>query len=278
MNAHALADAGKPTVRIRGRQYPILLPSLARPAAAPRGRDHLAAGARAGRLRVPPLDRADPRRARHLRGARVRHRVPAPARASCGRRARCSPATASRSSCASRARSTATGGASTAGGSSPAPRPCRCSRSTSSASAAGTSSTRRTSGSCCASCARARPRRAARLLVGRRCRGWLLLALVIIVGGGARDPLAAAPARHRRHVLARRSRPAIGVLALSGHAMTARWHLGPGHRRLLLVGARHLARDPRLPLLHDHRPEDDPERALAAARLRGRHRRCSRRC
>ena len=41
--------------------------------------------------------------------------------------------------------------------------------------------------------------------------------------------------------------------------MTARWHVGPITGRLLLVGARHLAGDPRLPVLHDHRPEDDPD-------------------
>ena len=42
--------------------------------------------------------------------------------------------------------------------------------------------------------------------------------------------------------------------------MTASWHLGAGHRRLLLVGADHLARGPRLHVLHDHRPEDDSAR------------------
>ena len=41
----------------------------------------------------------------------------------------------------------------------------------------------------------------------------------------------------------------------------------PGRRRLLLVGPRHLARDPRLPLLHDHRPEDDPGERRAGARV-----------
>ena len=43
----------------------------------------------------------------------------------------------------------------------------------------------------------------------------------------------------------------------------------PDHGRLLLVGARHLAGDPRLPLLHDHRPEDDPLDPADADPLRG---------
>ena len=45
---------------------------------------------------------------------------------------------------------------------------------------------------------------------------------------------------------------------VTGHAMIGPLAPRPGHRRLLLVGARHLAGDPRLPVLHDHRPEDDP--------------------
>ena len=41
---------------------------------------------------------------------------------------------------------------------------------------------------------------------------------------------------------------------------------------VLLAGARLLARDPRLPLLHDHRPEDDPRRAGRAPGVRRRDR------
>ena len=43
-------------------------------------------------------------------------------------------------------------------------------------------------------------------------------------------------------------------------------------RLLLLAGADHLAGDPRLHVLHDHRPEDDSEAPGRAARLRDRHR------
>ena len=100
---------------------------------------------------------------------------------------------------------------------------------------------------------------------------WLALALVIIVTGGF-----AILARLELLRVARRFWVAfalgIGGLALAGHAMTARWHLGPDHGLLVLVGARHLARGARLLLLHDHRPEDGPARAAGADRLRGRAR------
>ena len=59
--------------------------------------------------------------------------------------------------------------------------------------------------------------------------------------------------------------------------MTARWHLGPIKGWELLADPRLLARDPRLPLLHDHRPEDDPEEPDGAARVRGRDRAARRR-
>ena len=54
---------------------------------------------------------------------------------------------------------------------------------------------------------------------------WMALALVIIVIGGLADPLAASPARDRRRLLGRLRRRNRGA-ALTGHAMTARWHLG----------------------------------------------------
>ena len=50
--------------------------------------------------------------------------------------------------------------------------------------------------------------------------------------------------------------------------MTAAWHLGPIGGAGPLVAARHLARDPRLPLLHDHRPADDPDERRGPAGLR----------
>ena len=69
-----------------------------------------------------------------------------------------------------------------------------------------------------------------------------------------------------------RSRAALGILALSGHAFSANWHLGPGRGRLLLEGADHLARGVHLPLVHDHRPEDGAGDRARPADLRGRDR------
>ena len=90
-----------------------------------------------------------------------------------------------------------------------------------------------------------------------------------------RDPLAAAAARDRRRVLARvrgRDRRARRERPRDDRALAPR----PDHGLLLLVGARHLARGPRLPLLHDHRPEDGAARA-AGARSSTRSRRAARR-
>ena len=61
----------------------------------------------------------------------------------------------------------------------------------------------------------------------------------------------------------------IGVLAARRPRDDRALARRPDHRLLLLVGARHLARGPRLPLLHDHRPEDDPGDDARADRLRG---------
>ena len=120
-------------------------------------------------------------------------------------------------------------------------------------------------------------RRAARVLVGADV-AWLALALAIIVAGGL-------AILSRLRLLGDRGRASgstfaagIGVLAASGHAMTARWHLGPDLGRVLLAGARVLARDPRLPLLHDHRPEDGPRRAASRAASTPSASGCSRRC
>ena len=77
MSAPAIA-AGKPTLRIGGTATPAAA-DAARPAPAPRVGDRHAAGARPRRLRLPALDRPDPRLARDLRGARGLDRVPPPA-------------------------------------------------------------------------------------------------------------------------------------------------------------------------------------------------------
>ena len=93
---------------------------------------------------------------------------------------------------------------------------------------------------------------------------WLALATAIIVAGGLAILSRLRAARRSPSASGSRSPPGSACSRRAGHAMTARWHLGPITGHPLLVGARHLARDPRLPLLHDHRPED------GAARPRGR--------
>ena len=57
----------------------------------------------------------------------------------------------------------------------------------------------------------------------------------------------------------------IAVIAASGHEMTARWHLGPITGFDFWQRARALARGDDLPLLHDHRPEDDAVGAASGA-------------
>ena len=137
-----------------------------------------------------------------------------------------------------------------------APPPSRCSRSTWSGSAERTSSTRRTSASSSASWSSARAAPSRSTSGGGRCRrGWRSRSRSSSLGG------LAILSRLRLLVIAvgvlarvrRRDRPARRHRARDDRALARR----PDHRRLLLVGARHLARDPRLPLLHDHRPEDD---------------------
>ncbi len=71
------------------------------------------------------------------------------------------------------------------------------------------------------------------------------------------DPPATAPRRDRRRLLARfrgRNRRARGQRAHDDGRLARRADRGCG----VLVAARLLAGDPRVPLLHDHRPEDDP--------------------
>ena len=118
--------------------------------------------------------------------------------------------------------------------------------------------------------ARQGPGGSARLLVGAdvrvaRPRG------VPDRGRRADDPLAAPPALHRRRVLAdvrRGNRGARGERSLDDRPLAPGADLGVG----LLVAARELAGDPRLPLLHDHGPPDDPARARGPAGLRGERR------
>ena len=66
-----------PALVIRGRALSGPAAEAVRPAAPPRRGDHLAAGARSGRVRLQPVDRPDPDRDRHLRRARGRDRLPA---------------------------------------------------------------------------------------------------------------------------------------------------------------------------------------------------------
>ena len=80
------------------------------------------------------------------------------------------------------------------------------------------------------------------------------------------DPLPPLPPPGRPLVLGRRSPSGSAILARPATQMTARWHLGPIGGFLVLVAARHLARDPGLPLLHDHRPEDGTPRRLGPRR------------
>ena len=93
-----------PALVIRGTGLPGAAAEAARSAAPPRGGDHLAPGARAGRVRLRAVDRPDPDRARHLRGARGRDRLPRQHVLDVARERDAHRATGSRSSCASRER------------------------------------------------------------------------------------------------------------------------------------------------------------------------------
>ena len=64
MSAPALAGVGTADAADPRHGVPGAAADAAGPAPAPRGRDHVAAGARPGRVRLQPLDRADPRLAR----------------------------------------------------------------------------------------------------------------------------------------------------------------------------------------------------------------------
>ena len=106
---------------------------------------------------------------------------------------------------------------------------------------------------------------------------WLALALAIIIGGGfailrrlrllhiAVTFWVTFVAEHRRD---RGERPR------HDRELARR----PGLGLVLLARSRLLARDPRLPLLHDHRPEDDPGAARPGAGSTRSRSGCSRRC
>ena len=97
---------------------------------------------------------------------------------------------------------------------------------------------------------------------------WLALALAIIVGGGFAILRRLRLLHIADHVLGhvrRQHRRARGERSRHDGALARR----PGLGLVLLARSRLLARDPRLPLLHDHRPEDDPGRARRAPGLRG---------
>ena len=205
---------------------PILLPIAPRPAAAPRGRDRLAAGARAGRVRLPSLDRADPRLAAHLRGARGRDRLPAPARdpvagerAAHRQRRRLHPPRAGDRArrLVEHARLVDLRGRRRRLAAlevpDPVPRPPRLQPLELRARAL-------------LPAARPGAGRPARVLVGADVASGSALALAIIVAGGL-----AILVRLRLLGIAVgfwvTFAACIAVLAASGHAMTARWHLGP---------------------------------------------------
>ena len=112
-----------------------------------------------------------------------------------------------------------------------------------------------------------KPRRAARLLVGPD----VAVARARVRGHHhrrARDPLAAAAAEDRGHVLAlvrRGRRGARGDGTCDDRALAPR----ADHGLRVLVGAAHVAGGPRLPVLHAHGSEDVAERPDCAHRVRG---------
>ena len=114
--------------------------------------------------------------------------------------------------------------------------------------------------------------RAARLLVGRRSTSALLAAYAVIIGGGL-----LITRRLRLLALAATFWLALsiglGLLAGSGHCMTANWAFAPVCGFDFWRVDRDLARGPDLPVLHDHRPQDRAGRAGRAGRVRHARRR-----
>ena len=227
MSAPAVV-AGRPIVRIRGTgEYPVSSPT----GCGIRRRLHLAAdrlapGVRADGVRVPALTAQILVSLLTCAVLEVANRPPGASRCSCGRRAPCLRETASPSSCVFPGRSTGIGGACTAGGSSRhrrrraaievRDRPPRAARFQPlehrprpllPVARAGARPTCWTSG-------------------GGRCRpGWRSRSAIIVVGG------LAILSRLRLLEIAVffwiAFAAGMAVLAASGHAMTARWHLGP---------------------------------------------------
>ena len=261
MSAHAESARSGPALVIRGRTYPILLPKLRDPRLHLGLGHHLAADPRPGRVRLQAVDRADPRRPRHVRRARDGDRVPEAAR---------DPLAGERAADRQRRRVHP-------------PRPRDGAR-------------RLVEHERLVDLRRNRCRRAAlevRDRVARpapvqpvelRARPLLpdprqepRVPTRVLVGAddrldGARardhrrrrtgDPLPAPAALHRDRLLAlvrRRDHRRRAQRPRDDDVVASR--RGDGH--LLLVGADHVAGDPRLHVLHDHRPEDDSARPAA---------------
>ncbi len=96
---------------------------------------------------------------------------------------------------------------------------------------------------------------------------WMVAAYLIIVVGGVLIT-------RRLHLLAMSVAfwislaVGIGVVAASGHCMTARWAFAPVCGSQFLVGDRDVTGGLGLPVLHDHRPEDGAGRTGGPSRLR----------
>ena len=249
-----------------GNALPGPAAQVPRSASASRGGDHHAAGSRADRVRVQPVDRPDPDRDRNVCGARDRHRLLPPKRDHVAgkrsphrERSRVHPARAGDAArrLVEPSRSVDLRGHGRRLAPVEAPDPL-----------AGPPHLQPLE-------LRARP-----LLPGARrepCRATRLLVGpdVPLARVGDRThrrrrpdhPLATPPSRHRRGLLARvcsRDRSACGKRPLDDGPMAP----GTDHGFVVLVAARDLARDPDLPVFHDHRPDDDPERARRPCRVR----------
>src|SRR5215218_8033815 len=255
------ADAADP-----GNDVPGPAADVARPTAAPGRGDHLAAGARPGGVRVPALDRADPRLAADVRRARGRDRLPPPARdhvagerAPDRQRRRLHPPRgwdgARRLVEHARLVDLRRDGRRLPAleAPDPVPRPPHLQPVEPRARPLFPAP-------------RPRARRPARVLVGADV-GVARACPPDHRRRGLRDPAAAPPARDRLDVLGHvrhLDRGAGRQRARHDGALASR----PGLRLVLLARPRLLAGDPRLPVLHDHRPEDDPRRAERAPDLR----------
>ncbi len=239
---------------------------MARPTAAPGRRDRHPAGARADRVRLQALDRADPRLARDVRRARGVDRLPPPARPHVARE-----------------------------------RPPHGERRRVRAARPGYRARRLVEHERLVDLRRDGSRRPpvevrdqlpgpahlqplelrARALLrasraGARGSAGVLVGADVRVARArarahrrrrARDPLAAAPRRDRGRLLAHvrggRCRARRDGTRDDGGVAPR-----PDRRGRPVVAPRHLARGPRLPLLHDHRPADDPGEPARAPRVR----------